>query len=86
MDIDFDKIDRKVDLLIIATQQNKPKLSNCGYFYTIDKMNNDYIYWKCERTGNKTTPKCSGRAVTLGYKPPIELTVEHNHKKTRAKF
>jgi len=79
IDIDYNKIDRR-KLLITSTQQNKPKLCENGYFYTIEKSNKKAIIWRCERTGNKTTPKCPGRAYTIGYCQPVNVTIGHNHE------
>ncbi|CAF1139421.1 unnamed protein product [Brachionus calyciflorus] len=79
IDIDYNKIDRR-KLLITSTQQNKPKLCENGYFYTIEKSNKKAIIWRCDRTGNKTTPKCPGRAYTIGYCQPVNVTIEHNHE------
>ncbi|CAF0993789.1 unnamed protein product [Brachionus calyciflorus] len=79
IDIDYNKIDR-TKLLNTSSQQNKPKLSENGYFYTIEKSNKKAIIWRCERTGNKTTPKCPGRAYTIGYCQPVNVTIEHNHE------
>jgi hypothetical protein len=41
------------DLTIAATNKGKPKLCYAGYFYTIDRKNenNNKCFWKCERTG-----------------------------------
>jgi hypothetical protein len=38
------------------------------------------VYWKCERTGNQTTPKCNCRAYSIDYYEPVTLSVNHNHE------
>ena len=78
--LDFDKIEED-QLVIIPSQQNHPKLCHNGFFYTIDKSYDNIINWKCERTGSKAIPKCSGRAQTKNLnKMPVYVTVEHNHE------
>ncbi|CAF0926976.1 unnamed protein product [Brachionus calyciflorus] len=67
-------------LKIVATQQYRPKLAEQGYFFTIDKMDTNVIYWKCERTGSKKVSKCPGRAQSNGFVKPILETIEHNHE------
>ena len=64
------------------TKKYKPKLSHEGHFYTIDKIikQNNNILWKCEQTGSKTKHKCLGRAQTVGYNKPVQITVDHNHQ------
>ncbi|CAF1109304.1 unnamed protein product, partial [Brachionus calyciflorus] len=44
------------------------------------KFDDQIIYWKCERTCNKTTPKCYGRSQTQLFNFPIKVTVDHNHE------
>ena len=63
---DYENNDDDINLLIVATNQNKPKLADQGYFYTIDKKLENNISWKCKRTGNKTTSKCMARALSVG--------------------
>ena len=60
---DYEK-KNNLQLLVVPTQQYQPKLCDNGFFYTVDKFDDQIIYWKCERTGNKSTPKCNGRAQT----------------------
>ncbi len=47
-------------LVIGATNQQRPKLCLDGFFYTIDRKNdnNSKCFWKCKRTGNRSIPKC----------------------------
>ncbi len=71
--------------MIGKTNKSKPKLCLDGYFYTIERISesNEKCVWKCERTGNKTTPKCPGRChskyLNSKFFGPIEHTKEHNH-------
>ncbi|CAF0875075.1 unnamed protein product, partial [Brachionus calyciflorus] len=37
-DFEYGKLDRANQLLIVSTQQNKPKLFDNGYFYTIERV------------------------------------------------
>ncbi|CAF0936737.1 unnamed protein product [Brachionus calyciflorus] len=80
VDVEYDEIDRNSKLLLVPTQQNKPKLCDFGYFYTIEKKIGNNIIWRCERTGNKSRIKCNGRASTRNFNLPIEDSNEHNHE------
>ena len=68
----------------MKTQRGKRKLCYAGYYYTVEKdvgePPNNKITWKCERTGNKTTVKCSGRAYSINHYEPVLETVNHNHE------
>jgi hypothetical protein len=77
--IDFNKMEED-NLIIVPTQQLKPKLCNDGYYYIIDKMNSNTINWKCDITGSRVQAKCPGRAQSTRFRPPLKITVEHNHE------
>ncbi|CAF1284973.1 unnamed protein product [Rotaria sordida] len=60
-----------------TTQKNKPLLLCNGFTYTIDKINNDKTYWKCEHA---RTMKCKGRVHTNCINTIIlNETDNHNH-------
>ena len=71
-------------LVIVKTQRDKHKLYYGGYFYTIENdvgvPPNNKITWKCERTGNQRTVRCSGRAYSINFYEPVLETIEHNHE------
>ena len=75
----------KNKLTLVKTQRGRDKLCHSGFYYTVDKISADpppfnKIFWKCERTGNKTIPKCPGRVYSINYYEPITVTVVHNHE------
>ena len=76
----FDKND-PVMVQLVFTKQFKPKLCHNGHVYTIDKVLelSNTIMWKCEQTGSKTKHKCLGRAQSIGYNKPVQVTCEHSH-------
>ena len=60
-----------------TTEKNKPLLLSKGFCYTIDKTNNDKIYWKCEYARKL---KCKGRIHTNDIKTTIlHENDNHNH-------
>ncbi|CAF0890292.1 unnamed protein product [Brachionus calyciflorus] len=76
----FEKIKTISDLTILPTQRKRPKLLHELEFYTIDRITNTKIEWKCERTGSQSVPKCYGRVHTAHFNSPVEIITEHNHK------
>jgi hypothetical protein len=70
-------------LIIVPTVKGGKKLCHDGFYYTRDRPKILYksgkIEWKCENTGTKSVPKCSGRAYSIGFQTPIHVVVNHNH-------
>ena len=68
-------VQSKNQLIFTKTQRGCPKLCKIGYYYTIDGPAKSMGYkgkitWKCERTGNRSVPKCPGRDIQLVYSNP----------------
>jgi len=60
-----------------TTEKNKSLSVSKGFCYTIDKTNNDKIYWKCEYARKL---KCKGRIHTNDIKTTIfHENDNHNH-------
>ena len=82
----------RTELTLIETQRRCRKLYHEGYFYTIDGASKkavgpkERLYWKCERTGSKSVPKCPGRAYSISLYEPVIITVLHNHESNPAKL
>ncbi len=71
---------------MIQHQMNGKMLEIKPIFYTIDRKNenNSKCFWKCERTGNRSIPKCYGRVNTVFKEEyffgPVKFVREHNHE------
>ena len=89
-DVEAETTNKK--LILTKTQRGCPKLYHNGYFYTIDGCSKrqvgpyEKVYWKCERTGSKSVPKCFGRAFSIYYYEPVVVSVLHNHESNPEKL
>jgi hypothetical protein len=83
-DVSLDEEARANPIVLVKSQKGGRKMFCSGYFYTVESdvgdPPNKRIAWKCERTGNKTQAKCSGRAYTTKLFEPVNVTQEHNHE------
>ena len=85
MDSVFNQIPTEsVDLTnfkMVQTNKGRPKLYCDGYFNITDSETTSQIVWKCERSGNKTTLRCSGRVSTgLNKLPSVTIRKDHHHR------
>jgi hypothetical protein len=68
--------------VLMQSQSGGHKCYSMGFAYTIDKPKQSEvetatkIYWRCEKYRYL---KCTGRAVSAGLKPPLKITIGHNH-------
>ena len=68
--------------VLMQSQSGGHKCYSLGFAYTIDKPKQSEvetatkIYWRCEKYRYL---KCTGRAVSAGLKPPLKITIGHNH-------
>ena len=68
--------------VLTQSQSGGHKCYSMGFAYTIDKPKQSdvekatKIYWRCEKYRYL---KCTGRAVSGGLKPPLKITIGHNH-------
>lgn len=68
--------------VLTQSQTGGYKCYSMGYAYTIDKpkqseaMKATKVYWRCEKY---RMFKCTGRALSCGLKPPLNITLGHNH-------
>ena len=68
--------------VLTQSQSGGHKCYSMGFAYTIDKPKQSdvekatKIYWRCEKYRYL---KCTGRAVSAGLRPPLKITIGHNH-------